>query len=70
MSKRQMYFIKQKLIGVFGLLLAALSIRLLDGDVAVAFLMAIPSLVLIFTKKMFIFDDYYSDVMDKKTKGL
>lgn len=70
MSKRQMYFIKQKLIGVLGLLLAVLSIHWLNGDATVAFLVAIPSVALIFTKRMYIVNDYYNNVMDRRNKRL
>lgn len=71
MSKDQLYFIKQKLIGAFGLLLAALTVKLLNGDATVAILLIIPSLLLIFTKKMYIYDSYYVDMMEEKeNKGL
>lgn len=68
MTKHQKYFIKQKLFGALGILLAALTIHWLDGDATVAIILAIPSLVLIFSKKMWIVDNYYIDVMDEKKK--
>jgi len=70
MTKHQVYFIKQKLIGVIGLIFAALTIHWLNGDVAAAVTLAIPSLALIFSKKMLIINKYYVDVMDKKSKRL
>lgn len=70
MTRRKMYFIKQKLIGVLGLLLAVLSVHWLNGDVTVAFLVAIPSLLLIFTKRMWIVNDYCTSVMDRRNKRL
>ena len=69
MTRKQKYFIKQKLMGALGLLLAALTIHLLDGDATVAIFMLVPSLVLIFTKKMWIMNDYYFEVMNKKKRN-
>lgn len=66
MTRHQLYFIKQKLIGVLGLLLAALTIHLTNGDATIAILLSIPSFILIFTKKMWIYDNYYITVMDKR----
>ena len=66
MTKHQKYFIKQKLIGLLGVLLAALTIHWLNGDATVAIIILIPSLMLIFSKKMWIVDNYYIDVIDKK----
>lgn len=66
MNKHQKYFIKQKLMGAFGLLLAALTIHWLDGDATVAIFLILPSIVMIFSKKMWIINDYYFEVMDKK----
>lgn len=68
MTARQIYFIKQKFMGVLWLVLAALSVRWLDGDATVALLFSIPSLALIFSKKMWIMDDYYIRVMKSKRK--
>lgn len=68
MTKHQVYFIKQKLIGVLGLLLAALTVHWLNGDATVAIFLIIPSLVLIFSKKMWLLNDYYFEVIDEKEK--
>lgn len=70
MTKRQKYFIKQKLMGVLGLVFAVLSVQLTNGDGTMAFILTIPSLVLIFSKKMLLVNNYYMDVMDKKSKRL
>ena len=70
MTKRKIYFIKQKLIGIFGLILSVLTIHWLDGDVTAAVLLSIPSLAMIHSKKMLLVNNYYMDVMDKKHKRL
>lgn len=71
MTEQDLYFIKQRLVGIVILLLAALSINWLDGNATLAIFLLPISLVLILSKRMWLTNDHYFDVMDeKKTKGL
>lgn len=59
MTRRQNYFVKQKLNGVAMILLAIFSTIVLDGDATACLLFVPLGGFLIFTKKMVIMDDYY-----------
>lgn len=67
MTRRQAYFIKQKLIGVGVLLLTAFIVFILK-EATIAFLTAPIGLVLIFSRKMIWKDNYYYEVK-RKEKG-
>ena len=57
MNERQKYFVKQKLLGIGLLLLAALSLSTGDGTLA---LFLIPlGLYTVFTKKMVLMNEYF-----------
>lgn len=64
-NKRYYYFRKQKRIGGVALGVGVLAAILLDGGLAVAIIMALLGLYLIFTKDMAIVDDYFFEVNQK-----
>lgn len=66
MLERKRYFIKQKLFGVIVLIIAALSVKALDGDMTAALIMVPLGLVLITSSKMLIVNKYYWKHEDKK----
>ena len=51
-KRRRLYFLKQKVIGVFLLIFTIFAVKLLDGDATVAMLTVPLGLTLIFSKKM------------------
>lgn len=65
MTEHDFYFIKQRLVGLGILLLAALTIYLLDGNVTLAVILGPVGLGLVLSKKMWLIDDHYFDVMDE-----
>lgn len=59
MTRKQWYFVKQKLMGVFIILVSIAMGIVLDGDMT-ALLLALPvGGYLIFTKKMYLVNEYY-----------
>lgn len=66
MTERQKYFVKQKLIGIAMLLLTAVSWIVLDGDVTIGILYVPIGIYLIFTKKMWVMDDYFLQIEERK----
>lgn len=65
MSKRQKYYLKQKLIGVLMLILTAVIVFCLH-DATVTVVLVPMGLMLIFSKQMIITDDYFFEVEEKK----
>lgn len=65
MSKRQKYYLKQKLIGVLMLILTAVIVFNLH-DATVSVVLVPMGLMLIFSKKMIITDSYFFEVEEKK----
>lgn len=57
-KRRRLYFLKQKVIGIFILVLTILAVKLLDGDATFALLTVPLVLVLIFSKEKLWMDDY------------
>lgn len=57
--RRRLYFLKQKVIGVFMLILTIFAVKLLDGDATIALLTVPLSLALIFSKEKLWMDNYY-----------
>lgn len=57
--KRKRYFLTQKLYGVAMLILTAVSVKLLDGDITVAFILVPMGIVLITSKEMLIVNEYF-----------
>lgn len=67
MSKRQRYFIKQKIYGVVIMLIGILPI-ILHGDGTAALLTTPIGLYLMMTKKMCIMDNYYYTVQMRRRR--
>lgn len=60
MTRKQKYFLKQKLAGVISILMSIVFTILCDGDATICLLMVPVGIVLIFTKEMVMFNkDYY-----------
>lgn len=57
--RRRLYFLKQKVIGVFMLVLTIFAVKLLDGDATIALLTVPLGLTLIFSKEKWWMDNYY-----------
>lgn len=57
--KRKKYFLTQKLYGVAMLILAAVSVKLSEGDITVAFFLVPMGIVLITSKEMLIVNKYF-----------
>lgn len=57
--KRKRYFLTQKLYGVAMLILTAVSVKLLEGDITVAFVTVPMRIVLITSKEMLIVNEYF-----------
>lgn len=68
MTGRKVYFVIQKLIGVSMILLAALSIIVLDGDATMCLLFVPLGAFLIFTRKMLIMDEYYILIEERRAR--
>lgn len=58
-KRRRLYFLKQKVIGVFFLVFTIFAIKLLDGDATIALLTVPLGLMLIFSKEKWWMDNYY-----------
>lgn len=58
-KKRKRYFLTQKLYGVAMLILTAVSVKLLEGDITVAFILVPMGIVLITSKEMLIVNKYF-----------
>lgn len=67
-KRRRLYFLKQKVIGVFFLIFTIFAVKLLDGDATVAFLTVPLGLTLIFSKEKWWMDNYYFET-EKKERG-
>lgn len=58
-QKRKRYFLTQKLYGVAMLILTAVSVKLLEEDITVAFILVPMGIVLITSKEMLIVNKYF-----------
>jgi len=67
-SRRQKYFLKQKLFGAGVLAFTAISIPLLDGEATHAILLVPIGLYMIFTKEMCLYDSYYQEIKERRRK--
>lgn len=65
MSKRQKYFLKQKLFGI-GLIAIGILLMILSGDGSATIIIFPIGLMLIFSKKMCIIDDYSTNMKTKR----
>lgn len=66
MSRRELYFVMQKLIGLLLLVLSGLAVVAADCDVTICLITVPIGLMLIFTKDMVIVNDYFFEMERKK----
>lgn len=62
MSRRKLYFVMQKLIGLFLLVLSGLAVVVADCDGTICLITVPIGLMLIFTKDMVIVNDYFFEM--------
>lgn len=67
-KRRRLYFLKQKVIGVFFLVFTIFAIKLLDGDATIALLTVPLGLILIFSKEKWWMDNYYFETERNERK--
>ena len=67
-KRRRLYFLKQKVIGVFFLVFTIFAIKLLDGDATIALLTVPLSLMMIFSKEKWWMDNYYFETERNERK--
>lgn len=66
MTRKQAYFVKQKLIGLL-LVVATVGFSLIFNEAAIVCLLSVPiGLILIFTKELVIVDSYYFENEDRR----
>lgn len=66
-KRRRLYFLKQKTVGVFLLILTIFAVKLLDGDATISLLTVPIGLMLIFSKEKCWMDRYYFETeMDER----
>ena len=68
MSKRQIYFLKQKLMGLAMLVITALLTFMVDGGVIAGVVTLPVGLMMLFSKKMILTNSYYFEVKQAKEK--
>lgn len=68
MTRRQLYFVKQKLIGL-GMIIMGIVLSLIASDMSIINLFTITfGLWFIFTKQMVWMDDYYNKIEERKER--
>ena len=65
-QQRRWYFIKQRLNGIFLIVLTMILIKLLDGDATIALITVPLGLYLAFTKKMCIVNEFYWQMKERR----
>lgn len=68
-KERHRYFIKQRLTGLFLIVLTALEVKLLDGDATIALITVPLGLNLIFTREMRIMNRFYWWTKERNSNG-
>lgn len=68
-QQRRWYFIKQRLSGIFLIVLTMISIKLLDGDATIALITVPLGLYLAFTKEMCIVNEFYWQTKERRYNG-
>lgn len=66
LSRRQKYFIKQKLYGIVSVLLGLVSPYIMDGDATFGIILILGGLMLMFTKDMAIDDKYAREIKARR----
>lgn len=71
MTKREKYFLKQKLTGLFAMIIALIMSPIFVEYEALICSVALGGLglILLLTKEMILVDDYFMEVEDRKRKG-
>ena len=64
-QERKKYFIKQRLCGIALLVITAFAVRLLDGDISIAFFTIPLGICLLLSRQMLIINDYYWEHKDE-----
>lgn len=67
-KRRRLYFLKQKVIGVFLLILTIFAVKLLEGDATIALITVPLGLVLIFSKEKCWMDSYYFEIENEERR--
>lgn len=65
-QQRRWYFIKQRLSGIFLIVLTMILIKLLDGDATIALITVPPGLYLAFTNEMCIVNEFYWQMKERR----
>lgn len=65
-GKEKRYFLTQKLYGVAMLILTAVSVKLLEGDITAAFILVPMGIMLITSKEMLIVNKYFWECEGKE----
>lgn len=68
-QQRRWYFIKQRLSGIFLIVLTMILIKLLDGDATIALITVPLGLYLAFTKEMCIVNEFYRQTKERDRHG-
>lgn len=68
MTRRQRYFVKQKLIGLVAIILGIVTSIVLKGDATFCIIAVPVGLGLIFTRKMVITDDYSLEIERRRER--
>jgi len=68
-QQRRWYFIKQRLNGIFLIVLTMILIKLLDGNATIALITVPLGLYLAFTKKMCIVNEFYWQTKERWHNG-
>ena len=68
-QQRRWYFIKQRLNGIFLIVLTMILIKLLDGNATIALITVPLGLYLAFTKKMCIVNEFYWQTKERRHNG-
>lgn len=68
-QQRRWYFIKQRLSGIFFIVLTMILIKLLDGDATIALITVPLGLYLAFTKEMCIVNEFYWQTKERAKHG-
>lgn len=67
-KRRRLYFLKQKVVGVFLLVLTIFAVKLLEGDATIALITVPLGLGLIFSKEKWWMDGYYFETQNEERR--
>lgn len=69
LRKKELYFLKQKLIGVLCLVYTVIAVIVMDGDATVALVTVPLGLAMIFSRTMLWTNDYYYEMEEKERRA-